>query len=130
MKTFRYHAVWFLFCLSLPALRPAFSQQTRVVPAQVDRTPAYAEMERSARLKGHVPAWANAANDAGAVPDESSMTLSFVLTRAPQVEAAYTQLLADQQDPASPHYHQWPTPQQIGDLYARRRTMSRRCACG
>lgn len=42
----------------------------------------------------------------------SSVTLHFNLTDAQQADL--TQLLADQQNPASPHYHQWLTPQQYG----------------
>jgi subtilase family serine protease len=42
----------------------------------------------------------------------SSVTLHFNLTNAQQADL--TQLLADQQNPASPHYHQWLTSQQYG----------------
>ena len=45
------------------------------------------------------------------------MGLVLMLSRAPQVEAAWEQLLADQVDPNSSRYHQWVTPQQIGALY-------------
>ena len=42
----------------------------------------------------------------------SAVSLHFNLTDAQQADL--TQLLADQQNPASPHYHQWLTPQQYG----------------
>ncbi|RZU39759.1 protease pro-enzyme activation domain-containing protein [Edaphobacter modestus] len=42
----------------------------------------------------------------------SAVTLHFSLTASQQADL--TQLLADQQNPASPHYHQWLTPQQYG----------------
>jgi hypothetical protein len=40
------------------------------------------------------------------------MSLNFQMTSAQQ--ASLTQLLADQQNPASPRYHQWLTPEQFG----------------
>jgi subtilase family serine protease len=43
--------------------------------------------------------------------------LTVLLSRAPQVEAAFDKLMADQQDPHSTHYHQWLTPQQSGILF-------------
>ena len=41
-----------------------------------------------------------------------SLTLRFSMTAAQQ--AALTQLLTDQQNPSSPRYHQWLTPEQFG----------------
>jgi subtilase family serine protease len=70
------------------------------------------------RLPGHVPAWANAGNDLGSVAASQRLdNLHLVLARSPQVEAAFEQLLADQQDPASPRYHQWLTPQENAAQY-------------
>jgi subtilase family serine protease len=68
-------------------------------------------------LPGHVPAWASAANDAGPAPDSLPVRLSFVLTRSPERQAAFTRLLEDQQNPASPSFHKWLSPQQVGSLY-------------
>jgi pseudomonalisin len=69
-------------------------------------------------LTGHHPAWANAQNDVGAVPADLPIErLTIVLARSPQVEQAYTQFLKDQQDPASPDYHHWLTPVQIGKRF-------------
>jgi pseudomonalisin len=98
-----------VFCLLL-ALLSARAQQADRVAARPEFTP-------SVRLAGHLPRWANAANDAGPVAGETNLHLTFVLSRAPEQEAAFMQLLADQQDPASARYHQWLTPQQAGDLY-------------
>ena len=55
-----------------------------------------------------------AAKDLGEVNGDKrldSMTLRFSLT--PQQQSALAQLLADQQDPSSPKYHQWLTPEQF-----------------
>jgi subtilase family serine protease len=84
---------------------------------QADRVTIQPEMAPSVRLAGHIPRWANPAADAGPVAADTNLHLTFVLSRAPQLQAAFTQLLADQQDPASPRYHQWLTPQQVGELY-------------
>ena len=70
------------------------------------------------QLTGHHPAWASAQNDAGAVPADLPIErLTLVLARPPQVEQAYAQFLKDQQDPASPDYHHWLTPAQIGKRF-------------
>lgn len=56
-----------------------------------------------------------AAIDLGATPESrtlDNLTLRFSMTAAQQ--AALTQLLADQQNPASPRYHRWLTPEQFG----------------
>ena len=90
------------------------------LPAQItqaDRVTVQPESTASVRLAGHLPRWANPAADAGPVAAETSLHLTFVLSRAPQLQAAFTQLLADQQDPASPRYHQWLTPGQVGEFY-------------
>src|ERR1035437_5704427 len=90
------------------------------LPAQItqaDRVTVQPELTASVRLAGHLPRWANPAADAGPVAAETNLHLTFVLSRAPQLQATFTQLLADQQDPASPRYHQWLTPQQVGELY-------------
>jgi len=80
---------------------------------QADRVVAQPNLRVTTRLKGHVPSWATSANDAGAVSPETSLRLTFVLSRSPELQAAFTQFLADQQNPASPRYHQWLTPEQI-----------------
>lgn len=78
--------------------------------------------ERSAtagytELANHVPAWAASANLIEAVPADEKQVLTLVLARDPEQEAAYRKLLADQQDPASPEYHQWLTPEEVGERF-------------
>jgi pseudomonalisin len=69
-------------------------------------------------LTGHHPAWANSRNDAGAVPADLSIeNLTLVLAHSSQREQAYTQFLQDQQNPASPDYHHWLTPVEIGKRF-------------
>lgn len=87
-----------------------FAQPNRI-HSRIDRATTFA-------LSGRVHPLATTANDAGAV--ESSfplhyMTMSFQPTPAQQ--AKLQQLLADQQNPASPRYRQWLTPEQYADQF-------------
>ena len=99
-----------------PVRKDTLTQQE--VPAQADRVPAHPDFSVTTRLSGGLPGWANAANDAGTalgvVPPETLIHMNFVLTRAPQLEAAFNQLLEYQQNPASPRFHHWLSPQQVG----------------
>ena len=44
-------------------------------------------------------------------------TVSILIKRTAQQQAAVDQLAAEQQRPGSPQYHQWITPEQIGGFY-------------
>lgn len=89
----------------------------QAVHPQADRIAAHASLRPTTRLAGPMPAWAVAANDLGPAPSNIPLRLTFVLSRSLERQAAFTQLLADQQNPASASYHHWLTPQQIGTLY-------------
>ncbi|MGD0740605.1 MAG: protease pro-enzyme activation domain-containing protein [Terracidiphilus sp.] len=66
-------------------------------------------------LPAHHPQWAMPANEVNAVPADLKMgPLTIVLARSAVQEQAFLQLLADQQDPTSPDYHHWLTPEQAG----------------
>jgi pseudomonalisin len=81
----------------------------------LDRLPRTIDSSRTSILPNHHPSWANPANSTAAVPAGTSLDqLTLVLSRSPEQEAALEQLLADQQNPASPNYHHWLTPEQIG----------------
>jgi subtilase family serine protease len=76
------------------------------------------ESPRGQVLAGHVPSWANAKNLAGAVPADLAIgQITLVLARPPEQEQAFDKLLADQQDPASPDYHHWLTPEEVGQRF-------------
>jgi len=69
-------------------------------------------------LAGHHPAWAVAANQTAVVPENQSFEqMTLVLTRSDAQEQAFQQLLADQQNPASPNYHKWLTAAEIGSRF-------------
>jgi subtilase family serine protease len=65
-------------------------------------------------LPDHVPDWANPANALGLLPQDQWLNeITIVLARDP----AFDKFLADQQDAASPYYHQWLTPTEVGDRF-------------
>jgi subtilase family serine protease len=69
-------------------------------------------------IPNHVPSWAKADNFAAAMPDEQKLpAMTLVLARHPDREQAFDALLAAQQDPASPEYHHWLTPAEIGERF-------------
>ena len=69
-------------------------------------------------LPNHHPFWASPANNIGSVPPDLPLDqLTLVLSRSPQQEAAFQQFLADQQNPASPNYHHWLTPAEVGQRF-------------
>ena len=69
-------------------------------------------------LPNHHPSWASPANDAGILPQEQLLDhMTMVLQRSPEQEAAFENLLAEQQDPASPNYHHWLTPAEVGERF-------------
>ena len=94
-------------CLwAAPAAWGAVSPQRIVMAIDPDQTSA---------LVGNVPAASRRAVDLGLVPAETpldELTLRFSMTAAQQT--ALTQLLSDQQNPASSRYRKWLTPEQFG----------------
>jgi subtilase family serine protease len=69
-------------------------------------------------LAGNTHPAANAKNDRGAVSPNLPMTdLILVLSRSPEQQAAFDEFVASQNDPSSPNYHQWLTPDQVGERF-------------
>ena len=86
--------------------------------AQPDRIAAPIDNNQTVVLKGSVHPKAKPQYDRGRV--DPSMKLPFItLLIQPSVDqqAALKQLLAEQQDPSSPNYHKWLTPQQFGQRF-------------
>ncbi|MGH8123205.1 MAG: S53 family peptidase, partial [Rudaea sp.] len=82
-----------------------------LVTAQVDSARRHA-------LSGNRVAWASAQNDRGVVADDLLLrNLTVALNRTAEREQAFQQLLRDQQDTASPDYHRWLTPVEVGDRF-------------
>ncbi len=55
--------------------------------------------------------------DLGAANASQALSLSLRFSMTPAQTLALKQLLQDQQNPSSPHYHQWLTPQQFGSEF-------------
>lgn len=59
--------------------------------------------------------WVQAQNDAGRMPSDTKLSgMTLVFNRTPAQQSALDALIALQQDPSSPLYHQWLTPEQFG----------------
>jgi len=85
-------------------------RQARVVQSVRD--------DKLSTLRGNIHPMARAENDRGALPLTQPVTrMHLLLQRSSAQETALQQLLADQQDPKSPRYHAWLTPQQFGEQY-------------
>ena len=70
------------------------------------------------RLTGNVHPMAKAENDLGPLdPSEVLPAVTLVLQQTPEQQADLDRLLAAQQDPASPDYHRWLTPEQYADRF-------------
>lgn len=69
-------------------------------------------------LKGNVHPFAKAQNDLGAAPSDLPLKhMRLILKPTAAQQRALTSFLSDQQNPASPSYHQWLTPSQFGVQY-------------
>ncbi len=86
---------------------------------QADRISANADYGPSVGLHQILPDWVKAPNQIVEQPANLAQVLhvSVLLSRAPAAESAFSQLVANQQNLMSPLYHQWLTPQQVGELY-------------
>jgi subtilase family serine protease len=68
-------------------------------------------------LKGHIHPLIRSAEDVGGVDPSQKLSLSLVFAPSSSQQAALQKLLQDQQDPNSPEYHKWITPEQFADAY-------------
>ncbi len=70
------------------------------------------------RVRGTVHPLATAAAEIGRAPAELRMErVLLLLRRSPQQESELTHFLGDLQDPASPGFHHWLTPEQFGERF-------------
>jgi subtilase family serine protease len=66
-------------------------------------------------LKGNTHPFANAQNDRGRVSPSLPMTdLILVLSRSPERQAAFDAYVSSEYDPASPNFHHWLQPAEVG----------------
>src|SRR2546428_9134549 len=73
---------------------------------------------RTIRLPETTHARIRRARDNGRVPADLPMERAILaLKSSPEQEADLDAFLAQQQDPSSPHYHEWLTPEQFGERF-------------
>ncbi|MGB9457970.1 MAG: protease pro-enzyme activation domain-containing protein [Bryobacteraceae bacterium] len=102
-------------CLALWAILGAASP---AILAQPDRITARIDSNQSVVLSGRVPRQATAQSDAGAVAGSFPLPgITLMLKPSAAQQADLTQLLQAQQDPTSPSYRQWLTPDQYADRF-------------
>ncbi len=98
-----------IVCLSVSAVT-LHAQQSRLSGA-IDGGPRVT-------LAGHVPLRIRTATDRGAVAAAMPLpSLMLVLKPTAAQQTALATLLQQQQDPSSPNYHQWLTPDQYADQF-------------
>jgi subtilase family serine protease len=93
----------------------------RAAPATPAATPlvAGAVSERSmVVLPGDTAVASHVVQDQGALAGSQVLEhLQLALKRSPERQAALDALVAEQQDPASPNYHKWVSPEEFGAAY-------------
>ena len=101
-----------VFAVSVPSLLA--QQAGRVTP----RITQAIDDTKLVTLRGNTYPLAQAKYDQGAVPQDLPMErILLLLSRSTEQEAALQQLLQEQQDPGSPSYHSWLTPEQFGERF-------------
>ena len=107
-----WHSWYLVSILSLAALAwaslPACAQVLSRVHGRVDAAQVQV-------LRDHHPQWAIPQNSVG--PATSNMVLTLVLSRTPEQQAAFDELVADQQNSKSPEFHHWLTPVEVGERF-------------
>ena len=105
-----YKSPVFLVCLALILALAAISQPNRIS----GRITAGQRI----RLAGNIHPKALPENDQGPVdPNLQLSRVTIVLQPSAAQQAALDQLLHDQQDPSSPNYHHWLTPEEYADRF-------------
>ena len=108
-----------ILCTSMLAA-PLLGQEAAQPTATVARPLITQSVDESqlTTLKGNTHPLARPEFDLGTAPASLPMKrMLLVLKRSPDQEAALRKLLDDQQDKASPNYHQWLTPEQFGKQF-------------
>lgn len=103
-------------CAAIPQQLPDFS---RFAPAHSVRTvPETIDGQDRVTLRGNVPSALLQATPIGLEPASAPMEKMLLsLKMSPDAEYRLAQLTEAQQDPKSPYYHQWLTPEQFGQMF-------------
>ena len=101
---------WLIATVGLLAIGSAFAQRDRITHVL--------DSYKNVVVRGHLNPMAKAEFDHGAVPGDfllRGMTLTVRRTAAQQQDL--NRLLAAQQNPSSPHYHKWLTPEEFAQRF-------------
>jgi uncharacterized protein (TIGR03437 family) len=91
--------------------------------AQPNRITAPIDSSRTVPLSGRALRLTNSGNDVGPVESDFPLTgITLPLARSAAQQADLDQLLLAQQNPRSPRFHQWLTPEQFADRFGASRT--------
>src|SRR5271165_2277693 len=86
--------------------------------AQPSRIAGEIDNKQRVTLTGHLNPRAPAENDQGRVSPSMAVTyVTLELAKTESQQAELDQLLANQQNPASPDYHHWLTPEEYGQRF-------------
>src|SRR4051794_1054198 len=97
-----------------PLLLAAFLAAPLVLTAADDRITLPVNPARTVAIRGQVHSNARAQNDRGPVDAAYALPEITVLLHP---SAALEPFLAELQDPASPNYHRWVTPEEFADRF-------------
>ena len=107
-----------LLASMLPMAATASAQSASRPVTQVSRVALQPDFGPQTQFTGQIPHWVNTSSQAGKSVDLSqTLHVSLILSRTPAVQAAFDKFLDDQQTPGSAVYHQWLTPEQIGEQF-------------
>jgi subtilase family serine protease len=99
------------FALNANAAPSTPSAPRPLITGQIDGS-------RLVTLPGNVRSEANPANDLGLVADSLPLEhMLLQLNRSPERQAAFDEYTNELTEPASPNYHKWLTPEQIGTRF-------------
>jgi len=103
-----------LAVLGFLTVSPLFSQESAPAARVVDRI----NDSQLVVLKGNTHPLARPEFDRGKVSADLRMSdLILVLSRSAAQQAAFDQFVTSQYDPASPNFHQWLEPEQVGEKF-------------
>jgi len=106
-------------CFPIVVLVCVFAAATAAQqPAAVSRVVAPVDPAQRITLHGSTHPLIRTAADQGVIPSSSPIERTMlVLQRSAAQQSALESLLAQQQQPGSPHFHQWLTPQSFGQQF-------------
>ena len=108
-RTLAHASLLLMLALCFPA-QSLLAQRTHIT-SPIDTS-------RRVRLRGQIHPKASPEYDQGAVdPSLLIPSVTLVLKQSPSQQAELDKLLAEQQDPSSPNYHHWLTPEEYGNRF-------------